>query len=207
MPSQLVRLCQGDTHTKSASTYAYTQSQTDKKYNPDFNNNHNCANILSHTCIHTCTDTCICIHTYTHTHTPFAQISKWHQVPHIWKTVSLIVWRRFWMSLLHCSMVKSVAPGWYSISPLSWHVWRYRSVPALTAMWGRSSWEILWRKKDVSRSVGYKNLASGYKRNRAQELCESRDGRPGFPIPNSSCNFCGRKATWNLNISTWCHWT
>ena len=31
---------------------------------------------------------------------------------------------------------------------------------------------------------------------RAQELCESRGGRPGLPVPNSPFGFCGRlKAT------------
>ena len=29
---------------------------------------------------------------------------------------------------------------------------------------------------------------------RAQELCESGGGRPGFPVPNSPCGLCGRKA-------------
>ena len=33
-------------------------------------------------------------------------------------------------------------------------------------------------------------------KNRAQELCESRGGRPGFPVPNSPYSIvCGRKAT------------
>ena len=27
------------------------------------------------------------------------------------------------------------------------------------------------------------------------ELCESRDGRPGLPVPNKPYGFCGRKAT------------
>ena len=26
-------------------------------------------------------------------------------------------------------------------------------------------------------------------------VCESRDGRPGFPVPNSPYGLCGRKAT------------
>ena len=30
---------------------------------------------------------------------------------------------------------------------------------------------------------------------RAQELCKSRDGRPGLPVPNKPDGFCGRKAT------------
>ena len=29
---------------------------------------------------------------------------------------------------------------------------------------------------------------------RAQELCESRGGRPGLPVPNKFDGFCGRKA-------------
>ena len=29
---------------------------------------------------------------------------------------------------------------------------------------------------------------------RAQELCEG-GGRPGIPVPNNPCGFCGRKAT------------
>ena len=32
-------------------------------------------------------------------------------------------------------------------------------------------------------------------RDRVQELCESRGGCPGFPVPNSPYCFCGRKAT------------
>ena len=32
-------------------------------------------------------------------------------------------------------------------------------------------------------------------KNRAQELCESRGGRPGLPVPNSLYGLCGRKAT------------
>ena len=30
---------------------------------------------------------------------------------------------------------------------------------------------------------------------RAQELCESRGGHPGLPVPNSPYGLCGRKAT------------
>ena len=32
---------------------------------------------------------------------------------------------------------------------------------------------------------------------RAQELCESRGGRPGLPVPIEPHGFCGRKATLN----------
>ena len=34
---------------------------------------------------------------------------------------------------------------------------------------------------------------------RAQELCDSRGGRSGLPVPNSPYGLCGRKATLNLN--------
>ena len=30
---------------------------------------------------------------------------------------------------------------------------------------------------------------------RAQEMCESRGGRPGLPVPDSPYGLCGRKAT------------
>ena len=36
---------------------------------------------------------------------------------------------------------------------------------------------------------------------RAQELCESRGGRAGLPVPNSPYGLCGRNATLNLK----CH--
>ena len=35
---------------------------------------------------------------------------------------------------------------------------------------------------------------------RAQELCESRGGRPGLPVPNSPYALCGRKATLGMNL-------
>ena len=34
--------------------------------------------------------------------------------------------------------------------------------------------------------------------NKANELCESRGGRPGLPVPNSPYGLCGRKATFNV---------
>ena len=35
---------------------------------------------------------------------------------------------------------------------------------------------------------------------RAQELCESRGGRPGLPVPNKPCGLFRREAALNLNI-------
>ena len=32
---------------------------------------------------------------------------------------------------------------------------------------------------------------------RVQELCESRGGRLGLPVPNSTCGLCGRKTMLN----------
>ena len=34
--------------------------------------------------------------------------------------------------------------------------------------------------------------------NRVQELCESRGGRPGLPVPNNPYGLCGRQSTLNL---------
>ena len=42
-------------------------------------------------------------------------------------------------------------------------------------------------------------LISSTTSNRAQELCESRGGRPGLPVPNSPYGLCGREVTLNLN--------
>ena len=37
---------------------------------------------------------------------------------------------------------------------------------------------------------------------KAQELCESRGGRPGLPVPKSPYGLCGRKATLNMNLNS-----
>ena len=52
---------------------------------------------------------------------------------------------------------------------------------------------IMEGKGSNSNRLNKKNFA-----HRAQELCESRGGRPG---PNSPFGPCGRKATLNLNLS------
>ena len=36
---------------------------------------------------------------------------------------------------------------------------------------------------------------------RVQELCESRGGRPGLPVANSTHGLCRRKAASNLNVT------
>ena len=37
---------------------------------------------------------------------------------------------------------------------------------------------------------------------RAQEVCENRDGPPGFLVPNSPYGLCGRKATLNSDAQS-----
>ena len=41
-------------------------------------------------------------------------------------------------------------------------------------------------------------------RRRAQEPCESRGGRPGFPVPNGPYGICGRKVTWKKRAQELC---
>ena len=36
---------------------------------------------------------------------------------------------------------------------------------------------------------------------RVQEMCESRGGRPGLPVPNSLYALCGRKAIFEIEES------
>ena len=38
---------------------------------------------------------------------------------------------------------------------------------------------------------------------RAQELCESRGGRLGLPVPNSPHGLCGRRAALHLNLNNY----
>ena len=44
-------------------------------------------------------------------------------------------------------------------------------------------------------SVNVRQHSTSTNHSRAQELCESRGGRPGLPIPNSLYGLCRRKAT------------
>ena len=39
-----------------------------------------------------------------------------------------------------------------------------------------------------------------------QELCESRDGRPGLLVPNSPYGLCGHKAALKLIMTVLCTW-
>ena len=48
--------------------------------------------------------------------------------------------------------------------------------------------------------VVYKQARRSYSI-RPQELCESRGGRPGLPVPNTPDGFCGRKATLNYTAA------
>ena len=56
------------------------------------------------------------------------------------------------------------------------------------------------RCKHGSRDECLRNIKIGSKEwteNRPRELCASRGGRPGLPVPNSPYCLCGRKATLN----------
>ena len=52
------------------------------------------------------------------------------------------------------------------------------------------------RERQVEMNLGRKKRQRCF---RAQELCESRGGRPGLPVPNIPYGLCRRKATLNLN--------
>ena len=56
------------------------------------------------------------------------------------------------------------------------------------------AWAGRWHRQAICSSEVPSRLLSPF---RAQELCESRDDRPGFPVPNSPYGLCGRKATLN----------
>ena len=52
-------------------------------------------------------------------------------------------------------------------------------------------------------SVDVKQHWTWTQTHRAQELCESRGGHPGLPVPNSPYGLCGREAALNVNF-LWC---
>ena len=56
------------------------------------------------------------------------------------------------------------------------------------------------RTRHQSYRCGHRTVVR--KQGKAQELCESRGGRPGLPVPNSPYGHCGRKATLNSNPGT-----
>ena len=47
-----------------------------------------------------------------------------------------------------------------------------------------------------------KKIRDSLTTSKAKELCESRGGRPGFPVPDNPYSVCGRKATMNLTTSS-----
>ena len=55
----------------------------------------------------------------------------------------------------------------------------------------RLGWTMLLKSKELNLTV------PSTRSPRAQELCESRGGRPGLPVPKSPYGLCGRKATLN----------
>ena len=52
----------------------------------------------------------------------------------------------------------------------------------------------------IVRTVSVDSKQHRIQRYRAQELHESRGGRPGLPIPSSPYSFCERKATLKSNF-------
>ena len=55
-------------------------------------------------------------------------------------------------------------------------------------MGGRGGQE--WEGRGVRRG----REVRGVSKSELGKLCESRGGRPGLPVPNKPCGFCGRKA-------------
>ena len=51
------------------------------------------------------------------------------------------------------------------------------------------------RLREGTRKYSYKLVRHALAHFRAQELRESRGGRPGLPVPNKPYGLCGRKAT------------
>ena len=89
---------------------------------------------------------------------------------------------------MRCSMIRALDPDQ---GQTTWHSPRINlSRPDRGALGCGLSAQLPWLFKTVSGALGF----------RAQELCESRGGRPGLPVPNSPYGLCGRKATLNSNI-------
>ena len=73
------------------------------------------------------------------------------------------------------------------LHPVNRYSYKYQSSPSLIVL---------------TVSVDVKQLWTWPQTLRTQELCESRGGHPGLPVPNSPYGLCGRKATLNLNSDT-----
>ena len=51
-----------------------------------------------------------------------------------------------------------------------------------------------WKGGGGERVNSFKHVLDRTSVGQSFELCESRGGRPGLPVPNSACGLCGRKA-------------
>ena len=54
----------------------------------------------------------------------------------------------------------------------------------------------------ASHTANFPHSPLRLRRDRAQELCESRGGHPDLPVPNKPYGLCGRKATLNWTSSS-----
>ena len=57
-----------------------------------------------------------------------------------------------------------------------------------------------WAAFSSNSSLPHKSTSLFKQLFKARELCESRGGRPGLPVPDSSKGLCGRIATMNLKL-------
>ena len=72
---------------------------------------------------------------------------------------------------------------------------RRRKAPSFKEVWGKEAIIMAkWRRWSVTH---YEHLKRHSPFLRVRELCDSRGGRPGLPVPNSPYGLCGRKATFN----------
>ena len=73
---------------------------------------------------------------------------------------------------------------------------------SLRSLWTLSNTELehdrMTRPQGHVEMIMIRNNKDG--RIRTQELCESRGGSPGLPVPNNLNGHYGRKATLNLNM-------
>ena len=59
----------------------------------------------------------------------------------------------------------------------------------------RAPWRYIYISTSGNSYISLQRVVLGHYGIRTQELCESRGGRPGIPVPKKPDGFCGRKAT------------
>ena len=128
-------------------------------------------------------------------------------------TISLriIMWDTFIFICCCCSDsgLWNSAFGWWCVCELcASFPPSQRSVKVSRLVWLlRQSSGAVWKSR-CSPSLIVRTFSVDVKRHwtrgkdRAQELCKGRGGRPGLHVPNSPYVLCGRKTTLNLNSDT-----